>query len=94
MGMLGVLSGFAVGALLGVVLHRGDFCMHSALREIVNRRPGSSLRAYLLALAVQLALINMLGIVGWLEIPFPPVTVAATTVGGLVFGVGMVLGKG
>jgi uncharacterized membrane protein YedE/YeeE len=68
--------------------------MHSALREIVNRRPGSSLRAYLLALAVQLALVNALGMIGWLEIPFPAVTMAATAVGGLAFGIGMVLGKG
>lgn len=89
-----MLLGFAVGLLLGVVLHRGDFCMHSALREITNRRPGPSLRAYLLALAVQLAVVNALGILGWLEIPFPAVALAATSVGGLVFGVGMVLAKG
>jgi hypothetical protein len=91
---MGILLGVAVGFLLGLVLHRGDFCMQSALREIVNRRPGSSLRAYLLALAVQLALVNTLGMIGWLEIPFPAVTVAATAVGGLAFGIGMVLGKG
>lgn len=92
--MVGILLGFAVGSLLGIVLHRGDFCMHSALREVIHGRPGSSLRAYLVALAVQLVAVNTLGIIGWLDIPFPTVTVAATLIGGLVFGTGMVLGKG
>ncbi len=89
-----IFPGFLVGVLLGVVVHRGDFCMHSALREIVARRPGASLRAYLVALGVQLAIVNTLGELGWLEIPMPPVAVAAAFIGGLVFGIGMVLAKG
>ena len=68
--------------------------MHSALREVVSRRPGPSLRAYLGALAVQLAVVNTFGVLGWLDIPYPAVTVAAASIGGLLFGVGMVLGKG
>jgi hypothetical protein len=79
---MSILLGFIVGPLLGIVIHRGDFCMHSALRETVTRRPGSVLRAYLLALAVQLALVNALGNIGWLPISFPAVTVATTVVGG------------
>ena len=89
-----ILPGFIVGVLLGVVVHRGDFCMHSALREVFARRPGPSLRAYLLALAVQLVIVNALGELGWIEIPMPPVAVLAALVGGLVFGVGMVVAKG
>ncbi len=91
---MSIVLGFIVGSLLGIVIHRGDFCMHSALRETVARRPGSALRAYLLALAVQLALVNALGNIGRLDIPFPAVTVATTVVGGFAFGIGMVLGKG
>ena len=68
--------------------------MHSALREVVGRRPGPSLRAYLVALAVQLAVVNTLGAFGWLAIPFPGVALAGAAIGGLIFGVGMVLGKG
>jgi hypothetical protein len=89
-----MLLGLVVGILLGIVLHRSDFCMHSALRDVVNGRAGRSVRAYLVALAVQLAVVNALGIMGWLAIPLPAVTLIATSVGGLAFGVGMVLAKG
>jgi hypothetical protein len=89
-----ILTGLVIGGLLGVVLHRGDFCMHSALREILPWWPGPQIRAYLLALAVQLAVVNLIAGLGWLEIPLPPVTPVASLAGGLVFGIGMVLDKG
>ncbi len=89
-----IFSGLAVGLLLGVVLHRGDFCMHSALRELVARRPGPNLRAYLVALAVQLLVVNGLASLGWLAVPIPPVAMIGAAFGGLVFGTGMVLAKG
>lgn len=86
--------GLLVGLPLGVVLHRGDFCMHSALREALRRAPGPSLRAYLLALAIQLAGVNALAGLGLLEVSPPGVSAVAAALGGIGFGVGMVLGKG
>lgn len=85
--------GLLVGVPLGVVLHRGDFCMHSALREALSR-PGYSVRAYLLALAIQLAVVNALADLHFLRVPFPPVAWVAAASGGFIFGVGMVLGRG
>ena len=89
-----VLSGFLVGFPLGFVLHRSDFCMQSALREALGRRPGPSVRAYLLALGFQLVIVNGLGGLGLLRVSAPPVQAVAAAVGGLVFGLGMVLAKG
>jgi uncharacterized membrane protein YedE/YeeE len=89
-----VLLGFLVGIPLGLVLHRGDFCMHSALREALGRRPGHSLQAYLLALAIQLVIVNALADLQLLQVPLPPVTWVAAAVGGFIFGVGMVLARG
>lgn len=86
--------GLLIGLALGVVLHRGDFCMHSALREVLGRQPGPSLRAYLVALGVQLGVVNALAGLQLLQVPIPPVAAVAAALGGLVFGVGMVLGKG
>lgn len=88
------LLGLPVGLLLGVVLHRGDFCMHSALREGLAGGAGPQTRAYLMALALQLILVNGLAALGALVVPLPPVTPVATVVGGLIFGAGMVAAKG
>jgi len=68
--------------------------MHSALRELLGRRPGRNLRAYLVALAVQLLAVNALASIGWLVVPLPPVAVVGAVLGGVVFGMGMVLAKG
>lgn len=86
--------GLLVGLPLGFTLHRGGFCMHSALREALQGRPGPSAAAYLVALAIQLALVNALAGLRLLPVPIPSVTVAAAGLGGITFGVGMVLGKG
>ncbi len=86
-----ILSGLVVGFLLGVVVHRGDFCMHSALRELVARQAGRNVGAYLLALGGQLLAVNALGTLGWLIVPIPPVAAVGAALGGLNFGAGMVL---
>ena len=88
------LLGLPVGLVLGVVIHRGDFCMHSAVREALGGERGSQVRAYLVALGFLLLTVNALVAVGLLAVALPPVTPVAATTGGLVFGVGMVVGKG
>lgn len=91
---MGVVSGFPVGLALGFVLTRSDFCMHSALRDVLARRAGPSVRMWLVALAVQLLAVNGLAAAGILSTPLPPAALAAAAVGGVIFGVGMVLAKG
>jgi uncharacterized membrane protein YedE/YeeE len=88
------LLGLPVGLLLGVVIHRGDFCMHSAAREALSGTRGPQMRAYLLALGFLLLTVNSLVAFGLLAVALPPVTPVAAIIGGLVFGVGMVVGKG
>lgn len=91
---MGLAWGFAIGLALGAVLAQSDFCMHSALRDVVARRAGPSVRMWLVALAVQLLVVNALAGAGVLSTPLPPVMPAAAAAGGLIFGVGMVLAKG
>lgn len=88
------LLGLPVGLLLGVVIHRSDFCMHSAVREALGGTQGPQIRAYLVALGFLLLTVNGLATIGLLAVALPPVTPVATIIGGLVFGVGMVVGKG
>ncbi len=88
------LLGLPVGLLLGVVIHRGDFCMHSAAREVLGGTRGRQVRAYLVALGFLLLAVNGFAAVGFLVVTLPPVTPVAALIGGLVFGAGMVVGKG
>ena len=88
------LLGLPVGLLLGLVVHRGDFCMHSAVREVVAGTPGRQVRAYLVALGFLLVTVNGLAASGALTLSLPPVTPAAAVIGGLIFGLGMVMAKG
>lgn len=86
--------GLLVGIPLGFALHRSGFCMHSATRDFLQRVPSSSLLAYLLALGIQLLLVNALAEEQIFTVPIPPFTWLAAIVGGLLFGMGMVWAKG
>jgi uncharacterized protein len=86
--------GLPVGLLLGLVIHRGDFCMHSAVREVLGGIRGRQVRTYLPALGFLLITVNALAASGLLTLALPPVRPAASIVGGLIFGIAMVLAKG
>lgn len=89
-----LLTGLVVGFALGFAVHRSDFCMHSAFRQSLAGKPGASVQAYLFALGIQLVAINSLAGQHLLTVQIPPVEPAAAVVGGLVFGLGMLLAKG
>lgn len=86
--------GFPVGLLLGVVLHRGDFCMQSAMREMLQGGVGPSTRIWLVGLGIQLVLVNACSGFGLLQVSLPPVSAPSAALGGIVFGIGMVLARG
>lgn len=86
--------GFMVGIPLGMLIHRGEFCMHSGFRKILRGEQSSSFLAFLLALGLQMVFVNSLGAAQLLIVPVPPFTWLAATVGGLIFGFGMIWAKG
>jgi uncharacterized membrane protein YedE/YeeE len=61
---------------------------------VLARRPGISIRAWLVALGLQVAVVNGLAGLGWLVLLRPGVELWAALIGGFVFGVGMVTAKG
>jgi uncharacterized membrane protein YedE/YeeE len=86
--------GLAFGVPLGYAFARGGFCMNTAFRSIVFERDRSLVRAWVLAL-----LINMVGVAALDDLHVISVTRApfawpALVAGGLVFGIGMVLSGG
>lgn len=88
------LLGLPVGLLLGYSLQRGGFCMNSAFRQIAFERDSRLFKAYGIALLIQMAVLLLLGGVLEIDPAAPPVWWLAATVGGFVFGMGMVLARG
>lgn len=86
-----VLFGALGGLVLGYVLQRGQLCFHSAFRGAVERRP-ATFKAWLLGAAVTTVGLSLLDLLGPWEmntaLAFRPLD---NVVGGLVFGIGMVV---
>jgi uncharacterized membrane protein YedE/YeeE len=68
--------------------------MHSGFRQLLRREPSASFLAYLVALAAQMVLVNALTERQLIRVPTAPLTWAASIVGGLTFGFGMVWARG
>jgi len=86
--------GLLVGLPLGVVIERGDFCMHTAFRQALRGQGSASFRAYLLGLGLQMVLVHLLAAGRVLQLPFAELTWLAAGLGGAIFGWGMVWGRG
>jgi hypothetical protein len=68
--------------------------MLSAFYEVVTGREPDMLRAYLLAVLLQMVAVNTMAEFGYLRVAIPPFFGLATVVAGFVFGLGMVLSMG
>jgi hypothetical protein len=95
-------SGLAVGLLFGLLAETTAFCTRAAIVETLDRAPGRPrvrLTQYLAALLVALAATQALVITGTVDLMTSlywsvPVDPVPLVVGGLAFGVGMVLANG
>jgi uncharacterized membrane protein YedE/YeeE len=92
-----VLTHFLFGVGLGVVMHRSDFCMAGAFRDLFLTRDFFRMRALILLVAVT-SLLLYLGRVSGLVSSYPPSFYGtpsfANFTGGIIFGIGMVLAGG
>ncbi len=83
---------FLTGMGLGYIVERGDLCFHSTLRGLFRRPAQLDLfRAYLLSLLIAAPLVRGLIALGLIEPWIPPFTWLANVVGGIIFGIGMVM---
>ena len=87
--ILAILAGLGIG----YIFERGDFCFHSTWRGLVQKpRPLDLFRAYLLTLLIAIPLVQGMAALGWIDPWIPPFAWQANIVGGLIFGIGMVVG--
>lgn len=97
--VLGFLAGssLVLGLMAGFIMHRADFCLVRAFRDLFLFRDGFMLRQLVLATTLSLVLFELAqrgGMIG--AFPFPMMGAASPThiLGGALFGIGMVLAGG
>lgn len=93
------LGGAAIGFLFGFMGQRSGFCLRSAVIEFWRRQSGEKLPVWLLSFATAVVLVQAVCLSGMLDIDATRQLVSRGTlsgalVGGLCFGVGMILTRG
>ena len=89
-----LITGLAVGAVLGFVMQRGRFCVTGFLRDIFTQRTWRGVTALLVVIAVHavgLTALMSAGVIDPVVSDFAPL---AVIIGGFVFGLGIVLAGG
>ncbi len=92
-----IAAGVLIGGVAGFVMHRADFCVASAFRDLFLFRKGFMLRILLLLVISAMLLFDCARHFGWLAFyPFPLAGAIspANFIGGALFGIGMVLAGG
>ncbi|HET9490054.1 MAG TPA: YeeE/YedE family protein [Methylomirabilota bacterium] len=88
------VSALTVGILFGYVLQRGGFCLTRALANLVLSGDATILRAWILALVVAIIGVQALVSLHVVDVPVHSFRWLANILGGLLFGVGMILAGG
>lgn len=96
---LSILSGFAIGLAFGVVGLLSGFCLLSSLRDWWTKDDSRKIRSYAVAVAVAIFGAQFLGGAGIVDIGKslylqPSFSAPLIFIGGLLFGLGMVLSNG
>lgn len=93
------LAGLLIGALFGAFAQRSRFCLRSAVVEFWNRDGASRLAVWLFAFSTAVIGTQCCVLLGWLDVSTARQlsargSLSGALVGGLLFGVGMVLARG
>jgi uncharacterized protein len=90
---------FALAVIIGAIAQRTHFCTMGAVSDIVNMGDWRRMRMWVLAIAVAMLGFNAMVAAGWVQAQHSIYAAAkvlwlSSLVGGLMFGVGMVLASG
>lgn len=93
---IATLGGLAGGIVLGFAARWGRFCTFGAIEDKILGDDGTRLRMWGLAIAVAIAGVYGMHMLGWINVGdsmylASPVSITATIIGGLMFGLGMSL---
>lgn len=90
---------FGLALCLGILLHRSHFCIMGALSDLFLMGDAIRLRQWVLAIAVATLGFGLMSWLGWLSplntlYAVSPLRVVSLSLGGTLFGTGMVLSSG
>ncbi|MGL4495256.1 MAG: YeeE/YedE family protein [Beijerinckiaceae bacterium] len=93
------VAGLMIGVLFGALAQRSRFCLRAAVIEFSRGRLGPKLAVWLLAFATALASAQALIGLGWLDVAqarqlASEGSISGAVIGGLLFGIGMVMTRG
>lgn len=91
-----LLGGLLIGLVAGFIMHRADFCVAGMFRDLFLFQASSRLKCLLLLVAVSMLLFEGIRLIGWVPVPYPffgPPSFV-NVLGGVLFGIGMVLAGG
>lgn len=96
---LSILGALAIGVIFGGVAQATSFCSSGAFLDLLRERDGNRLRAWLLAMATAVLAAQLLLGFGVVELRkavylTTPLNLAGPVLGGLLFGIGMMLAQG
>ena len=89
-----IVTGLALGAVLGWVMQRGRFCVTGMIRDIFLNKTWRGFTALLIVIAVHAVGLAALTTAGAITPEFKPFAPLAVVLGGLLFGMGIVLAGG
>jgi len=91
---LWVLTAIPIGLMFGFLLQKGDLCGASAFSEVVLMRDGRKVWGLWVCIVTGMVVFALLDLLGWVKLNPKPLIWLSYVVGGLLFGVGMVLAGG
>lgn len=92
-------AGAGVGVLFGIMAQKSHFCLRAATIEVAQGELGPRLAVWLIAFTAALACVQGFVAMEWLELSESRAiaatgSISGALIGGLMFGVGMVLARG
>lgn len=93
------LAGLAIGVAFGFLAQRSRFCLRSAVIEFARNLTGGKLTVWLFAFASALVATQAMALAGWFDAGDARQiasrgSLSGAAIGGLLFGIGMILARG
>ena len=93
------LTGLIIGIFFGIFAQRSRFCLRSAVVEFWNRQGTTKLSVWLFAFSTAVIATQLFIILGWLDVGqarqlAATGSLSGALLGGLLFGIGMILARG